>query len=146
MGDYISREGLSDEEQDDDDVVFFAILATSINPVYFEDSVKSAPWRAAMDAEIIMGGEDKIRIACIYVDDLIFTDCPTELHHNVAKRALRYLKGTYDYGILYTKKGGDIKLESYTDSDYASDLDDRKSTSRYIFQLCSDVVSWLSKM
>jgi hypothetical protein len=34
---------------------------------------------------------------------------PTELHLQVAKRALRYLKGTVDYGIFY-KKGGNKEL------------------------------------
>lgn len=57
---------------------------------------------------------------------------------------LHYLKGTLDFGILYWK-GGDEKLESYTDSDYASDVDDRKSTSGYVFLTSSGVVSWLSK-
>jgi hypothetical protein len=43
---------------------------------------------------------------------------PTELHLQVAKRALRYLKGTVDYGIFY-KKGGNKELIAFTDSDYA---------------------------
>ncbi|XP_047340079.1 secreted RxLR effector protein 161-like [Impatiens glandulifera] len=46
-----------------------------------------------------------------------YMDCPTKLHHNAAKRVLRYLKWMYDYGILY-KNGGDVKSESYTDNDY----------------------------
>ena len=34
---------------------------------------------------------------------------------------------------------------AYTDSDYVGDLNDRKSTSGYIFLLGSGAVSWLSK-
>jgi hypothetical protein len=69
---------------------------------------------------------------------------PTEFHLQVAKRVLRYLKGTLDFGIFY-KKGGNNDLVAYTDSDYAGDLGDRKSTSGYVFLLSSGTISWLSK-
>jgi len=69
---------------------------------------------------------------------------PTELHLQAAKRILRYLKGTFDYGIMYKKRSSN-DLIAYTDSDYAGDLNDRKSTSGYVFLLSSGAVSWLSK-
>lgn len=53
---------------------------------------------------------------------------PTNLYLQIAKRALRYLKGTISYGIFY-KKNGNGELLAYTDSDYAGDVEDRKSTS-----------------
>ncbi|PNX85850.1 hypothetical protein L195_g041924 [Trifolium pratense] len=61
-----------------------------------------------------------------------------------ATKVLRYLNGTIDLGILY-KRNGNEKLEAYTDSDYAGDLDDRKSTSGYVFMFSSGAVSWSSK-
>ncbi|RDX68373.1 putative mitochondrial protein, partial [Mucuna pruriens] len=73
-----------------------------------------------------------------------YMENPTELHLLVVKRVLRYLKGTTDFGIFY-KKEGNKELLAYTDSDYARDLDDRKSTSGYVFLLCSVVVSWSSR-
>ncbi|KAJ6855707.1 Integrase catalytic domain-containing protein [Populus alba x Populus x berolinensis] len=73
-----------------------------------------------------------------------YMENPTELHLQVAKRVLRYLKGTLDFGIFY-KKGGNNDLVAYTDSDYAGDLGDRKSTSGYVFLLSSGTISWLSK-
>ena len=36
-------------------------------------------------------------------------------------------------------------MMGFTDSDYARDQDDRKSTSRYVFMLGTRVVSWSSK-
>ena len=57
---------------------------------------------------------------------------------------LRYLKGTTEFGIFY-KKGGDDELAAYTNSDYAGDLEDRKSTSDYVFLLSSGAVSWSSR-
>jgi len=72
-----------------------------------------------------------------------YMENPTEFHLQVAKRVLRYLKGTLDFGIFY-KKGGNNELVAFTDSDYAGDLGDRKSTSGYVFLLSSGTISWLS--
>ena len=73
-----------------------------------------------------------------------FMDCPTELHFQLAKRILRYLKCTIDFGVFY-KKGGNKELVAYTNSDYVGDLNDRKNTSGYVFMLSSGAVSWSSK-
>jgi len=75
---------------------------------------------------------------------IIYMENPTKLHLMPTKQVLRYLNGTNEFGILY-KKGRNNELIAYTDSDYADNLDDRKSTSCYVFLLCSVVVSWSSK-
>jgi len=61
------------------------------------------------------------------------------------KRILRYLKGNITLGILYEKEKMNYRLEGWTDSDYAGDLDDRKSTSGYVFKLGTGALSWSSK-
>ncbi|CAJ2647282.1 unnamed protein product [Trifolium pratense] len=74
-----------------------------------------------------------------------YMERPTEIHLAAAKRILRYLKGTISYGVLYDKGSLNMKLEGWTDSDYAGDSDDRKSTSGYVFKLGSGAISWSSK-
>ncbi|XP_040372964.1 secreted RxLR effector protein 161-like [Rosa chinensis] len=69
---------------------------------------------------------------------------PTELHMQVAKRALRYVKGTMNYGIFYIK-GGAEELMAFTDSDYAGDVEDRRSTSGYVFLMGAGAVAWSSR-
>lgn len=67
--------------------------------------------------------------------DIMFVVCllnrfmaqPTRLHMQAAKRVLRYLKGTFEYGILYMKSEDNSVLITYTDSDCAGDLNDRRS-------------------
>lgn len=73
-----------------------------------------------------------------------FMSKPTEMHVQAAKRVLRYLKGTVNYGILY-KRGGAEKLVAFTDSDYVGDLEGRKSTSGYVFLMNDAAVAWSSK-
>ncbi|KAL8137868.1 hypothetical protein V2J09_003869 [Rumex salicifolius] len=74
-----------------------------------------------------------------------FMSKPTRMHMQAAKRVLRYLKGTQEFGILYRKQEKGQDLIAYTDSDYARDLDDRRSTSGYVFFLASGAIAWSSK-
>ncbi|BBH06990.1 hypothetical protein Prudu_018783 [Prunus dulcis] len=55
-------------------------------------------------------------------------EAPTILHFQAAKRVLRYLKGTTEFGVLY-KRGKSRGLVGFINSDFAGDFDDRKSTS-----------------
>ncbi|GKU89839.1 hypothetical protein SLEP1_g3924 [Rubroshorea leprosula] len=73
-----------------------------------------------------------------------YMEHPKELHLQTAKRILRYLCGTTDFGLFY-KKGDQTDLVGFTDSDYAGDLDDRKSTSGFVFMLGFGTISWYSK-
>ena len=74
----------------------------------------------------------------------IFMSTPKVQHWKLAKRVLRYVKGTLDFGILYSKSK-DPRLSGYTDSDWAGSIDDRKSTSGYVFSLGTGVVTWTNK-
>jgi uncharacterized membrane protein YgcG len=69
---------------------------------------------------------------------------PTKLHMTAAKRVLRYIADTIDYGIWYKKERG-ARLIGYSDSDWASGSEDRKSTSGYLFLLGTGPVCWSSK-
>eukprot|EP00253_Pinus_taeda_P021950 PITA_21950 len=67
-----------------------------------------------------------------------------ETHWQAAKRILRYVKGTKGFGILYSSSES-FMLTSYTDSNWAGSVDDRKSTSGYVFHMGSGAISWASK-
>jgi hypothetical protein len=54
---------------------------------------------------------------------------------------LCYIKGTYQFGIEYTKGGS----SSLVDLDWAGDVDDRKSTSGYTFNLDLGPFTWFIK-
>ena len=66
-----------------------------------------------------------------------------EAHWKAVKRILRYLKGTVDYRLCY--QGQDLQLKGYTDADWGGDLDERKSTSSYVFLLGNSAITWCSK-
>ncbi|XP_019052048.1 PREDICTED: uncharacterized protein LOC109114200 [Nelumbo nucifera] len=73
-----------------------------------------------------------------------FMQSPSQVHYGTAKRVLRYLQGTKNYGIWYGITH-DSKLIGYTDSDWAGLVDDMKSTSGYAFTIGSGIFSWASR-
>ncbi|CAI7775209.1 unnamed protein product, partial [Closterium sp. NIES-54] len=67
----------------------------------------------------------------------------TDLHWKARKRVLRYLQGTTSHTLTL---GGlsPPRLEGYTDSSWADDQTDRRSSQGYYFTLRSGIVSWRS--
>ena len=73
-----------------------------------------------------------------------FMQIPHESHWKAAKRILRYVRGTVQFGIHYSAKAS-LLLVDFTDSDWAGDPDDRKSTAGYVFTLGSGPITWACK-
>ena len=73
-----------------------------------------------------------------------FQATPKESHLTVVKRIIRYINGTSDYGIWYSRDSNEC-LARYLDADWAGCIDDRKSTSGGCFYLGNNLVSWMSK-
>ena len=72
---------------------------------------------------------------------------PTAGDWILLKQVLRYIKGTHHYTLHFTKSKSDLKLLGYSDSDWASCDENRRSFTGYCFQLCDNgpVVSWKSR-
>eukprot|EP00253_Pinus_taeda_P002778 PITA_02778 len=69
---------------------------------------------------------------------------PKETHPQAVKRIFKYLQGTQNYGLWYSRDT-DLTLHAYTDVDWAGSVDDRKSTSGGALFMGSRLVSWFSK-
>ena len=65
---------------------------------------------------------------------------PHENHWRATRGVLRDLQRTSNFGILYFDSF-DVKLTGYTDSDWAGNLDDRRSITGYAFNIGSGVIS-----
>ncbi|XP_060960859.1 uncharacterized mitochondrial protein AtMg00810-like [Cannabis sativa] len=69
---------------------------------------------------------------------------PKQSHLSAVKRIFKYLSGTSEFGLWYSRDTN-MSIVGYSDSDWAGSLDDRKSTSGGCFYLGNNLVSWLSK-
>ncbi|KAL3651407.1 hypothetical protein CASFOL_004409 [Castilleja foliolosa] len=69
---------------------------------------------------------------------------PLEPHWKAVKRILRYLGGTVHLG-LNLQRPDNLNITGFADSDWASDIDDRRSVSGYCVYLGRNLISWSSK-
>ena len=79
-----------------------------------------------------------------------FMQYPTKSHWQAVKGVFRYLKGTINRGLLYTKTIKDISgpwiLTLWVDSDYATDIDTRRSRAGFLIYLNKNPISFNSTL
>jgi histone deacetylase 1/2 len=76
-----------------------------------------------------------------------FMSCPLEAHWVAVKRILRYLKGTLHHGLCLSPAIPSTapSLKMFCDADWASDPDDRRSTSGAALYFGPNLISWWSR-
>ena len=70
---------------------------------------------------------------------------PGKEHWNAVKWIFRYLTGTRDFGFLFDQRAS-TEAVGYMDSDYAGDLDSRKSMTGYVFRFVGGPICWKSTL
>jgi hypothetical protein len=73
-----------------------------------------------------------------------FNAAPGPTHVAAAKGVLRYLSGTRHLGVSYSATP--TPLQGFCDSDFAGELDGRKSTTGWIYCKNGGLISWQSKL
>uniref|UniRef100_A0A2N9ICE2 Integrase catalytic domain-containing protein n=1 Tax=Fagus sylvatica TaxID=28930 RepID=A0A2N9ICE2_FAGSY len=106
----------------------------NVNPTLFKSLVGSLRYLTCTRPDILYG----VGLVSRYME------APTMTHLKTAKRILRYVKGTLDFGLLYSPSK-EFKLFGYCDSDWAGDMDDRKSTTGFVFYMGDTTFTWTSK-
>ncbi|GKV50375.1 hypothetical protein SLEP1_g57082 [Rubroshorea leprosula] len=68
---------------------------------------------------------------------------PGKGHWEAVKWILRYLRGTVDIGLVYDRSANPSgNVVGFVNSDFAGDLDKRRSTTGYVFTLSGCAISW----
>jgi hypothetical protein len=69
-------------------------------------------------------------------------------HWNLLKRVLRYLCGTKYHAICYQGKpeiDREVNVHGFVNANLARDLDRRRSTNGYVFNMFGGEINWMSK-
>jgi hypothetical protein len=75
-----------------------------------------------------------------------YMEAPGIQHWKAVKHILRYIKGTLGHGCHYKRNQSHVtELIGYSDSDFAGDVDDRKSTTGMVFFLGTSLITWMSQ-
>ncbi|XP_028069016.1 uncharacterized protein LOC114271601 [Camellia sinensis] len=96
----------------------------------------------------IIGALQYLTITCLDLSFAVNFACqfmhqPLNCHFAAVKHLLRYLKGTLTHGLQFSS--GLLLLNAYSDSDWAGNSLDRRSTTSYCVFLGSDLISWPAK-
>ena len=69
---------------------------------------------------------------------------PTKLFWKAGKHVLRYLRGTYEYGLWY-RQMDEVNFHGFVNADWADSPMDRKRTSGGVSSTGSTTVSWYNR-
>lgn len=73
-----------------------------------------------------------------------YMSSPTTEHWQGIKRIMRYLQGTTNY-CLHIKPSTDLDINGFSDADWATSIDDRKSMGGHCVFLGETLISWSSR-
>lgn len=106
-------------------------------------SMKKIPYRQAIGSLLFLAMISRPDIS--FSVNLLSRYCenPGLAHWGAVKRLMHYIKGTINYRLIYGTSNESLK--GYSDADWAADLDERKSTTGYLFTLFGGAISWVSK-
>ncbi|TMW55190.1 hypothetical protein Poli38472_013952 [Pythium oligandrum] len=104
------------------------------------------PFRSLIGAlqYLAMGTRPDIAYAVSYISR--FAEEPREVHWNAAIRIVHYLKGTVNLGITYKGNSGSVTFVAWSDSDWASDAQTRRSTTGLMLTMNSGPVVFKTKL
>lgn len=102
--------------------------------------IDSTLYRGIIGKLLYLAGSTRPDIAFTISSLSRFNNNPHTKHWEAAKRVLRYLKGTMNYVIEYTKRKE--KLFAYSDPDYGNCLLDRKSYTGFVVFLAGAPIAW----
>jgi hypothetical protein len=116
---------------------------TPATPAEVEE-MRNVPYSAAVGAIMyaMLGTRPDIAYAVSVLSQFMHDPRPT--HWKAVKRVLRYLKGTRHYSLTYGV-GHPPHFYGFTDSNWAGDKGDRRSTCGYVFFLHGGAINWRSR-
>jgi RNase H. len=84
-----------------------------------------------------------------------YVQCPKNVHMTAAKRIVKYVKGTREWGLFIRRRSYPcastdpplmVKLDAYTDASFNDDPDTSRSTLAYVVRINENPISWKSKL
>lgn len=109
-----------------------------------EEEIFDCPYQQAIGSLLYVAQGTRPDISFIVNALSRYNKEPKSEHWAAVKRVLRYLQGTKEYKLTYTKSGK-CEITGYCDADWAGDVRDRKSCTGYIFMLQGGAISWCSR-
>ncbi|KAE8907367.1 Retrovirus-related Pol polyprotein from transposon TNT 1-94 [Phytophthora fragariae] len=112
--------------------------------------MSSKPYRSVVGSLMYLMMGSRPDLAYLVRECSQYLENPGILHWRAAKRGIRYLQETLDWGIRlggeqWTDQELDRHLEAFADADFANRTDDRNSVAGYLTKFCGSTISWCSQ-
>ncbi|KAE8187238.1 hypothetical protein CF335_g7232 [Tilletia laevis] len=76
-----------------------------------------------------------------------FQSNPSEEHEALLQQTLRYIRRTKDWTLVYTRSSSSTNpLVGFCDSDYAGDVQTRRSTTGFVYYAFGNPITWTSRL
>ncbi|KMQ88473.1 gag-pol polyprotein [Lasius niger] len=103
------------------------------------------PYREAVGSLIFLAVVSRPDISYAVNNVSKFLNNHDTSHWQAVKRIIAYLVNTIGYGIEYRRNESGCELIGFSDADFASDIETRRSTTGYAFLIANGLVSWSSQ-
>lgn len=112
-----------------------------------KERMKDVPYRGIIGSLLYVARGSRPDISFAVSALSRFNNSPGLNHWKQAKRVLQYLKGSLTKGLVYNKTPFEdgINIEICSDSDWGSNIDDRKSISGFVVCINRNPISWRSR-
>lgn len=107
-----------------------------------DEIISNVPYQEAVGSLLFIAQATRPDISFAVNNVSRFNKSHTQAHWAAVKRIMRYLKKTMDYKLTYGNSEG--IMEAFTDADWGSDVDSRRSVSGYVFNMSGGAISWKS--
>lgn len=106
--------------------------------------VGKIPFQEAVGSLLFLAQCTRPDISFAVNDVSRFNSQHSEDHWRAVKRIMRYLKGTANFKLIFSSSK-EKSFMCYTDADWASDIDKRRSCSGHVTLMANAAISWSSK-
>src|SRR5258706_11547243 len=123
-------------------------LSMKMSPVTPEDrlSMKSVPYRKLVGKLLYLTVATRSDITYAVGVLCHFVENPGPAHWHVAKRVLRYLRGSTDMRLVYSGHSSPNTFTTYSDADLSGNLDNSRSTGGFAVCFGGGAVQWGSRL
>lgn len=111
------------------------------------DEMKDVPYKQSVGCLIYLNVWTRPDISKATQEVAKYSRNPGRAHWNAVKRIYQYLLSTRDYGLVYHGSGtGKLSVVGWSDADWASDPDERRSIAAFVFTINGTAITWNCKL
>lgn len=117
----------------------------SLQECGLKDDAVNVPYKEAVESLLFLATVSRPDIAFAVNSVSQYVKSPKKIHWNAIQRILKYVRGTVTHGILFPREHENLRMNAYSDADFAGGKQTRKSTNGLIIKFADPPIIWGSQ-